>query len=66
MTIPDALLGMDYCFDGDPYIEAAGKASVDLLGMDYCFDGDPFVTCNWSGEAPPTTNYGLFAFFMGM
>ena len=45
MALPTTgdLGSLDYAFDGAPFNEGAGSASVNLGTMDYAFDASPFV-----------------------
>ena len=45
MSIPTKkdLLGMDYSFQGQPFVEVAATADKYLTTMDYSFQGQPFV-----------------------
>lgn len=57
MTLPSAtdLDGMDYAFQGQPYVEVPTKSSVTLTGMDYAYQAQPFVSNPSGGATYPYT-----------
>lgn len=46
MAIPKKpdLIGMDYSFQGQPFVNVPARSDIDTAGMDYSFQGQPFVT----------------------
>ncbi len=43
LPTPDNLKTMDYCFQGQPFVDVPAKDSIELDTMDYVFLAQPFV-----------------------
>lgn len=67
MAIPvnSDLNGMDFIFEGQPFVQYAAKASTDLRTMDCVFEGQPFVSNPAAVENPePELVYNAILFGM--
>ena len=54
MSLPSKtlLVGMDYAFEAQPFVDCAGSSALNLSSMDWTWQAQPFVRNAFGGSGP--------------
>jgi len=43
LPAPEALFGLDYVYNAEPFVNVPAKSGIEVTGMDYAHTAKPFV-----------------------